>query len=103
MKLSLSWICDHLNLNKMDVDVDSLVERLTARTAEIDGIERVRFDKASWYAVQVMTVSPEAITGHCPELKSNFVLSGRTDAAVNDRFLVLRDNEKIRWVTLADT
>ncbi len=103
MKLSLSWICDHLNLTKMDIDVDSLVERLTARTAEIDGIERVRFDKASWYAVQVKTVSPEVITLHCPELKSELVLSGRTDASVNERFLVLRDNEKTRWVTLADT
>ena len=109
MKLSIAWIFDHIDADWKKQDINNLVKRFNQVTAEIEDFYKVEFDLKNFSLAKVVDdgvknfkVSiPEWKTElelPCRELKKHFLPENFSDLA----FLVYKDNDKIRWATLAD-
>lgn len=69
MKISLSWIADHISIDKKELNVAYIAEQLAAITAEIDAVEFIRTDVSSLSAAVVTQLNEKEVTLECPELK----------------------------------
>lgn len=102
MKISLSWIFDHIPGSFVEYgSVDALMALLVKTGAEIDGVFPTTSDLDRFALGRVTKINAH-ISVECPEWKKNFELPVRPDAQVGELFLVFKDREKIRWATLAD-
>lgn len=102
MKLSLAWIFDHLDADYTSVNVADLVNRFNKSIAEIETYEKITTHADSFFLAQAQKISASEITLLCPELKKTVTISARSDAAVNNLFLIKKEDDSYRWVTLAD-
>ena len=102
MKISLSWVFDHINAPRVGINVEQLVERFNKTTAEIEGLQKISFDLQSLSVAQVLTVTDEHVTLTSPEWQQELTLANRPDAQEGDWFLVSNANNKMRWAATAD-
>ncbi|MBI2775224.1 phenylalanine--tRNA ligase subunit beta [Candidatus Dependentiae bacterium] len=102
MKLSLSWIFDHLKGSWADYDIQELVRRFNTTTAEIEQVEHITLNTDHFTLGTVLKIDKEKIILFSSELDKELVLPSRTDAAVGGVFLVFHNKNDHRWATLAD-
>ena len=48
MKISLRWVCDHLNIDWKKIDVTALVERFNTSIAEIETVQAYSVDLTNY-------------------------------------------------------
>lgn len=101
MKLSLSWIFDHLAGSWSDYDVAQMVERFNLTTAEIESFEHCVTNVQNFTLGTVTTIT-DNVTVFCPELNKEFQLSSRPDAVMGATFFLFVHNNDFRWAALAD-
>lgn len=98
MKVSISWIFDHIDADWRKIDIPALVTKFNQTTAEIE----------KWY---VVTTDPKNIftgkalsrtTCFIPELKKEIILSARTDVVVGNFYLLKRNGNTFAWATTLD-
>jgi len=106
MKLSLAWIFDHIESNPegnwRTLDVTDLIQKLSAKTAEIEDVRQVTLDVHSLTLVRVVAQNTESITVESPELKRTFVLPQRPQVSIDELYLAKKQGKKYQWATLAD-
>ncbi len=102
MKIALSWLLDHINVIKQEVDVLSIVKRFNVTTAEIDDVETVHTDLASLYAVRITEVKPDELVVESLEGKKSVSLPVRKDPKKDVWYLMKKDGDTLRWATLSD-
>lgn len=104
MKLSISWILDHIAVTKNDVAIPDLIKRFNAMTAEIDGVEYISTDLANLYAVRIAEILDQEVLVSCPELGTSYCLPVRKDSSLEKGFwyLVKQDEKEVCWATLSD-
>ncbi len=92
MKISLRWLCDHIQgVSFNAVDVSHLIALFNAKVAEIEHVARVVVSVDAYEAVR--------------PLDSRLAALVRTDSIVDDpsaAYLIVQDAGKYRWVTLLD-
>lgn len=101
MKLSLSWIFDHLAGSWTDYDVAQIVERFNLTTAEIESFEHCVTNVQN-FTLGTVTKITDKVTVFCPELNKEFQLPLRSDAVVGATFFLFVHNNDFRWAALAD-
>jgi len=105
MKISLRWLCDHIEgLLWENVDVSSLITLFNAQVAEIEQVEKVVVSVDSYEAARVVAQVPTAITVQLSD-KKLVELPFRSDAVTADSFaayLVVAHGSEYRWVTLSE-
>ncbi len=99
MKLSLAWICDHLD-GKFAVDIQTIVNRFNESVAEIESFHKVTVEKKKFALAEVKESTASGIKAALPN-GSVHELSGRTDLSVGQHALVIQE-KSYRWVKLAD-
>lgn len=102
MKLSLSWIFDHIDGDWRKYDIAEIIARFNATTAEIEDWYEITYPLASIAIAQVTQIGSSEITVTIPEWNKEFNLISRPDAALGDCFFVINDQKRIRWLTLMD-
>jgi phenylalanyl-tRNA synthetase beta chain len=103
MKLSLSWIFEHIDADWKKQDIPLLVEQFNKKTAEIEGVEKLSFDKNSFAIALCNSSAGSSCTIEVPEWSFEGVISSRNDAGKpGDCFLVKKDGNSISWATLKD-
>lgn len=97
MKLSISWIFDHINADWKKVNVKELVDTFNKTTAEIEFFYQPTIDLAALTLAQVKTITETHIVLFSPELDIEITLSLRSDLAVHDWVLVTTVNNQYDW------
>ena len=95
MKLSLSWIFDHINADFKRIDVKKLVQLFNEKVAEIEGYRHIKIDLENLTLAQIKEATSNYILMYSPELKKDIELPFREDCKVGEWFLV-RQNQIAR-------
>lgn len=98
MKLSLSWIFDHLEIDWKDCDIQQLIAKFNVTTAEVERYYKVAVDLSTLSAATVVEKTDIAVVVNSTEWNKKFSLPHRPDAKVGDVFLITRTG----WATIAD-
>ena len=104
MKISISWIFDHILAKKSETVLAELIKQFNATTAEIDGVEQIHTDLARLFAVRVTELLDTDLLAACPEIGTSFCLPMRKDPSQESGvwYLVKQEGKEVRWATLAD-
>lgn len=106
MKLSLSWIFDHIDSNWRDVDVDRLAARFNQVTAEIEDFYRISYDISTFF---IGLKQKDSDSVFIPELKKELTLPPRNNTTdlVSENldecaFLIKEEDGDFFWAVLSD-
>lgn len=104
MKLSLSWIFDHINADWKTVAVADLITNFTTKVAEIGHVDYLRFDFTHYSFVIITHKKDTEIQVHSPEWNSLHILPVRPDAHEGNMYLIYKDElaNTVRWATTKD-
>ena len=103
MKLSLTWIFDHIDqLSWRSLDVERLIEQLSITTAEIEYIHKTSFNPEPYSLASVINGEKDHLLLRSPEWNKEFALPQRQDGMVGSWYLVARDNKSYRYATMQD-
>ncbi|MDR3646528.1 MAG: phenylalanine--tRNA ligase subunit beta [Candidatus Babeliales bacterium] len=101
MKLSLSWIFDHINADWKSIPVEEIIKKINSITAEIEAFKKIDIDVKNFELAKVKEVN-DKISLSIVDLNKTIELSNRLDAKEGDLFLVKKIDDKFAWVTLVD-
>lgn len=102
MKLSLAWIFDHIDADWRSVDVDKVVAAFNKTTAEIEKQYQITVDTASLFLGKVSTIANGQITLFIPELAKEITVTARSDARIDDLFLLKKSGSGFNWAQSTD-
>jgi len=102
MKLSLSWIFDHLEADMSQIDSNHLIAQFNRTTAEIEHSYTIQSDVTSMHCVRVINSTVDKITTTCPASGENYILPTRSDVVIGQWYLIKQDGNTIRWCTATD-
>lgn len=102
MKLSLSWIFEHISGSWKNLDIPDLINKFNTTTAEIEQEKLVELDLSHFYIVRLIEIKKESIVGFCPELNKEFKLPHRPEVYKDDLLLIKTYKNDIQWATLID-
>jgi len=106
MKLSLSWIFDHINADLAEQNIDTIVSRFNEVSAEIDGVHRLTYDLSNFFVGTLKTATPTSLELFIPELNATARLPVRSDADRANQptyvYLVKKTADSFSWVTHVD-
>ncbi|MGE0206626.1 MAG: phenylalanine--tRNA ligase subunit beta [Candidatus Babeliales bacterium] len=102
MKLSLSWIFDHIVGSWHKQDIPALVQKFNQTTAEIESFKKVTLPLQELFLVRVVRNEEQATLASCPELKQELSLPQRPGALVGAVYMIRKTAKNFRWAELAD-
>ena len=102
MKLSLSWIFDHIDANWKDVEINELVDKFNKTTAEIEGLEKVSFHAEHFSLAEIKAIKGDMVTVFLPEWTQTVDLPAREDAVEGSYYMVKKEKEDVSWALLTD-
>ena len=102
MKVLLSWIFDHIGAEVKAIDVEQLVYRFNQTTAEIEHWMPVELPLDELFIARVTASDPKSITLECPELSTQITAPYRTDAILDQWFLIKKEGNFYQWASSAN-
>lgn len=102
MKLSLSWIFDHIKESWRDYDVQELIQKFNGTTAEIEKATPISIEWDDFTLARVLSVGSQDVVIESVEWKKKVSLPVRKDAVVGQWYLLKKENKDLRWATLID-
>lgn len=102
MKLSLSWIFDHLLGSWHDYDINDILKQCNVKVAEIDQCIKLNIDLSNFTLVRVSTITPESIGAFSLEWNKELSLPVRTDAQVGNYYVIKKTDKGPVWAQLTD-
>ncbi len=99
MKVSLAWVFDHIDADWKSIDVAELTTRFNETTAEIESSKPVRFVLDELALAQVKQIEGDRVALFVPEWDREYPLSLRTDAQIDQWFLVKSHGDGCTWAT----
>lgn len=101
MKISLSWLLDHLSLSLKDVHIKELVEQIGATTAEIDAVEEIQTDLLTFFIARIEIINTQCEV-YIVETGKKVSLPLRKDLAQGGFYLVKKEGALVKWASLAE-
>lgn len=95
MKLSLSWIFDHISSSWREHDIPHLLQRLHATTAEVEAYDYYSLDLSHFTLVQITAKKAQNYSAYSKELQQEITLPGTTELLLNNFYLLKQ--EKAGW------
>lgn len=102
MKLSLSWIFEHINGGWRRYKINELVDKFNKTTAEIENFYPLTLDMDNLSLVQVESINFKDIIAISPEWKKKISVPLRSDIKIGGWFVVKKNGKEISWATLHD-
>ena len=101
MKLSISWIFDHINADWKKYEIGDLVKKFNQITAETEHFKKVVFDVENFILVKAIE-SKGLFEFYNTENNKLIKLIERGDLVNDGIYLVAKENKTYRWATLKD-
>lgn len=102
MKLSLAWIFDHIDAAWQDQDVNHIMQRFNAVTAEIEHVESINIELTSFALCRFKKSDGTISIVTVPEWNMECALPARQDLTSDAWFMVKKDGSEIVWARLSD-
>jgi phenylalanyl-tRNA synthetase beta chain len=102
MKVSLTWIFEHINGDWAKVNIPLLVDLFNKTTAEISGFSKLELNLESFSLAMVTKIGHSDITVFSQELGKAIELPSRTEIYDGEYYLVKKDGAQFRWATMRD-
>ncbi len=102
MKLSLSWIFDHINADWRKQDIDYLISKFNAVSGEMEDFYKVKFNLKNFAIGRVIEINHKSVKLNIPEWDKDESFPVRSDAIINHYFMVTSDELGIRYAKLND-
>lgn len=102
MKISFSWIFDHIIGSYKDYDIDLVVDLFNKTTAEIERVDRLSLNLDHFFVIKVIKITEKNVTVFCTQLHKEITLSPRPGQALGKHFIIFYHNNEGRWATFAD-
>ena len=109
MKLSISWIFDHIDADWKKQNIDDLVAKFNKISAEIESFYKVNFDLTSFALCKVVKKESSKVFVTIPEWKKESEFSVRDDSknyvTTSDQdlfYMVKKTDNNISWAKLSD-
>jgi len=87
MKLSLTWIFDHIDADWKSIPVEEIISKINSTTAEIEAFKKLNINLDQFEIAKVICVK-DKITLNIINLNKEIILNNRLDAKENDIYLV---------------
>lgn len=106
MKLSLSWLFSHIKKNpfadfQAEFEKGNFFERIGACVAEVEQVKKITYPIDKIFLATVLSID-KSFTLSIPELKKDITLPSRTDLAVGDSCLLLKQGDIFNYLSLSD-
>lgn len=98
MKLSLSWILDHIDVEKKKIDIHAVLDTFSKTTAEIERVQSVSLELDRLTVAQVTVVTDTYIELFSPELHKALELPLR-DVVIGQWYLLQLFDGVWHWAT----
>lgn len=98
MKISYTWLFDHLQAKPSDIPIDSLVARFNQSTAEIEHVEKISIDLTNLALAQVTAINNTTIRVSVPEWKQEAVLPARA-VTIGEWYIIARYEDGHIWAS----
>ena len=102
MKLSLSWIFDHIQGSWRDIDVSQLIASFNTTTAEVDDVTKIDMSLDAMTLVRITSAQKGAVRGFSAELNQELSLPDRNDVESDLVYVVIQKGNKWVWATGID-
>ncbi|HEV2917481.1 MAG TPA: phenylalanine--tRNA ligase subunit beta [Candidatus Babeliales bacterium] len=102
MKLSLSWIYDHIEKPFDAPNITDIVAALNESTAEIAQWSHHTFDRDALILAQVTSIDSSGIQVYVPTQAQTIILPYRADLQDNQHILLHNNHGTIRWAQMQD-
>lgn len=102
MKLSLSWIFDHIQGSWKEHDIPALIDRMSITTVEIDDWQYHAWNLEEFTVATFIASQGANSTVMSPELKQELIVAKRDDAQPGSCYMLKKDAKGWRWATHAD-
>jgi phenylalanyl-tRNA synthetase beta chain len=102
MKLSISWIFDHIVGSWKEYDIADLVKSFNATTAEIEAIEKHDIDLHNFILARIIELRGSKVVAFSAELQREIQLPIRDGAIAGNLFLLKKESHEFRWAMLSD-
>lgn len=102
MKLSINWIFDHIQGSLKNYDIQDLIKRLSATTAEIEAVKKITIDLDTLTLARVTKQAGDSVTLESGEWKKEFVLEGGSRLVKDAVYLIKKEQKQYRLATMVD-
>jgi phenylalanyl-tRNA synthetase beta chain len=102
MKLSFSWICDHLEQSRHNFSVPDIVTALNESTAEVEKVTHSTLHLTHLFLAQVTRLETSDVELYIPELAQSKHLAYRPDLLDGHYVLIAVDEDQVRWAQMRD-
>ena len=99
MKVSISWIFDHIDADWKKQDIKNLVARFNQVVAEVESFEKISFDLSPYALGTISKQTKKEATIEVAEWNTQITLPSRTR---KHTYLVKKLDDTIRWATCED-
>lgn len=102
MKVSLTWMFEHINGDWTKVNVPLLVDLFNKATAEIAGFSKLELDLTPFSLAMVTKIGHSDVTVYSQEFGKTLELPSRAEICDGEYYLVKKDGTQFRWATMRD-
>ena len=101
MKISLSWLLDHIDSNSTVelVDIPNLVRQFNAKTAEIESVAKLTLNLTNFTIGRINSFSGQTALIWSPSLRAEFSLPVREGLTVGRYYLLHKGQDVWHWAT----
>lgn len=101
MKLSLSWIFDHIDADWRNFSIQEIVAQFNAKTAEIEHWYEIKFDPEKCIVGRYLSTKEGKAVLFSSELNKEILLPERADLLSEHHYLICLE-PSMRWATMED-
>jgi phenylalanyl-tRNA synthetase beta chain len=101
MKLSLSWLCDHIDADWKKIDIQKLVNLFNKTTAEIENFNKIFLDLKKLAAAKIKEINNRAIVVEVSEWNHTIDMPLRPDTEVDQVYLIAKEGNNYEWARLS--
>ncbi|KKP36141.1 MAG: Phenylalanine-tRNA ligase beta subunit [candidate division TM6 bacterium GW2011_GWF2_32_72] len=102
MKLSISWIFDHIDASWKKVNIEKLVQKFNLTTAEIENFKKISIDSKIFSLVVLDQAKGAEGEMFCPEHNKFFHMPRRLDLDHRYAYMIKLVGNGAEWATAAD-
>ncbi|NBX78681.1 phenylalanine--tRNA ligase subunit beta [bacterium] len=103
MKISLSWVFDHIDVSFASVDISKIITVFSERCAELNGVQYITFDAQQFDLAQVKAlIQDESVVVLVHGHNDLQTLPFRKDVLVGQSVFVKKQDGHLAWATLTD-
>lgn len=102
MKISISWVFDHINGDWKKVNIENLANRLSQTTVEIGSFKKISINLEHFLITNVIALETENVILYSKEIKKEIELPKHDGIALGSMYLIIKNGHEFRWAQMSD-